>query len=111
MLQTEIDNQGVELQLWPSLLRLGDRIHVAFRAARLVGSMSAPRYQVSVLDARRQRVATLLHGFARPTAGVVCVEWDGRDDGGDYVPPGVYRVHVAGLGFPLRLEQVLHIIG
>ena len=108
--QTQIQDEGVELQLWPSLLRLGGRIHVAFRAARIEGSLSAPRYDVSVLDAQRKRVATLLQGPARPTAGVVCVEWDGRDDGDAHVPPGVYRVHVAGIGFPLRLEQVLHIV-
>jgi len=110
-MQAQIEIEGMELQLWPSLLRLGERVHVAFRAARIIGSMNAPRYDVSVLDARRQRVATLLRGTARPTAGVVCIEWDGRDDGGALVPMGAYRVHVAGVGFPLRLEQVLHVIG
>jgi len=41
----------------------------------------------------------------------VCVEWDGRDESGAHVPSGAYRVQVVGLGFPLRLEQVVHVIG
>ena len=111
MIQVQVENEGMELQLWPSLLRLGDCIHVAFRAARVVGTMNPPRYDVSILDSRRRRIATLLRGHARPTAGVVCVEWDGRDESGVYVPSGAYRVQVVGLGFLLRLEQVVHVIG
>jgi hypothetical protein len=102
-----LDHRGSGLELWPNVLRAGDRVHVAFRAARVVGAMSIPRYEVTVLDSRRRRVATLLLGSARPVSGVVCVEWDGRDDRGQFVPAGAYQLRVEGLRCSLRLERTL----
>ena len=107
MAELLLEQTRPRLELWPSALRAGERVHIAFRAARVIGSMSVPRYEVTVLDARRRRVATLLHGPARPVGGVVCVEWDGRDDRGRRVPPGSYQLRVEGVGFRLRLERTL----
>src|SRR5262245_2471710 len=101
----DVDGSGIEL--WPSQLRIGDRILIAFRASRVVGAMSAPRYEVMVLDFRRRRLATLLRGPARPSGGVVCVEWDGRDDHGRPVPAGPYQALVARVGTHVRLERTL----
>jgi flagellar hook assembly protein FlgD len=93
--------------LWPEVLRAGERILVAFRAARVAGMMRVPSYEVTVFDSRRRRVATLLRGRARPSAGVVCVDWDGRDDRGALVPPGAYQLRVEGPGSSPRLERTL----
>ena len=101
----DIDRCGIEL--WPSELRIGDRIVIAFRASRVVGAMNAPRYEVAILDSRRRRLATLLRGSARPSAGVVCVEWDGRDDYGRLVATGPYQALVTTAGSRVRLERTL----
>ncbi len=105
----DYDRDGAGIELWPEALRSGDRIHVAFRAARVVGAMSVPHYEVTVLDARCRRVATLLRGRARPAGGVICVDWDGRDDGGAWVPPGLYRLRVESVGSGLRLERTIYV--
>ena len=97
------------LDVRPSVVRPGDRIHVAFRPLREQGMMSVPRYDVSVFDSLRRRVATLLSEPARPTGGVVCLDWDGRDDHGILLPPGGYRLRVRGIGNPLQLERTLMI--
>ena len=97
--------------VWPERPRIGDRIHVAIKAARIIGAMSVPRYEVTVLDARRRRVATLLRGRARAVASVVCVEWDGVDDAGARVAPGIYRLRVRSEGSPELLEKTLELAG
>jgi hypothetical protein len=97
-----------ELEVWPSVLRTGEQLVIAFRAARVVGTMRIPRYQVAVFDSHRRRVAALHRGPARPSGGVICVEWNGRDDRGARVPPGTYQLRVEGLGFTgLKLERTL----
>src|SRR5262245_14827991 len=100
---------GAGIELWPHSLRAGDRIHVAFRAARVVGAMSMPRYEVSVLDSGRRRVATLLRGRARPAGGVVCLDWDGRDDRGVLLSPGRYWLRVTIVDSPATLERTLYV--
>jgi hypothetical protein len=99
------------IQVWPSVLRGGDRVHIVFRAVRIVGSMSLPRYLVRVLDQRRHVVATLMRGSARPAGGVVCVEWDGRDDAGTPVPPGRYGIQVELPRPALPLQHSLRVEG
>jgi len=96
------------IELWPSTLRAGDRMHIAFRAPRIVGMMKLPTYEVTVLDPRRRRVATLLRGPARASAGGVCIDWDGRDDFGRTVTAGAYRLRVEGRP-GLLLERTLHV--
>ena len=104
MAEVYLEDASAGLELWPPVMRTGERMHIAFRAARIVGSMYAPRYEVCVFDSARRRVATLLRGTARPSGGVVFVEWDGRDDRGADVPSGSYQVRVQGA---LRLERTL----
>ena len=108
MTDTLLDTAS-SVEIWPPILRPGERIHVAIRATRGVGTMSLPVYRISIVDPRRRRVATLLHGRSRPIQGVVCVEWDGRDDEGRSVPPGDYRLRVERLGSPSWLERPLRI--
>ncbi len=67
MAEVYLEDASPGLELWPSVLRAGERMHIAFRAARVVGTMSVPRYEVAVFDSRRRRVATLLRGPARPS--------------------------------------------
>jgi len=109
MAELELDPRTSGLELWPTSLRSGDRIHIAFRATRVVGAMSVPRYEVSVLDSRRRRVATLLRGRVRPAAGVICVDWDGRDDRGIMVTSGAYTLRVERAGTEFRLERMLFV--
>jgi len=99
--------QGLGIEVWPREPRIGERMLVAFRAAKVFGAMSVPRYEVMVLDERRRRVATLMRGQARPSGGVVCVDWDGRDDGGVMIRAGVYRLRVEGIGTSLVLERTM----
>jgi hypothetical protein len=99
------------LDIRPPVIRPGDRVQVAFRAVRTPGTMSVPRYDVAVFDAMRFRVATLLREPARPTGGVVCLDWDGRDDRGLTLPPGAYQLRVEGVGNPLQLERTVFIEG
>ena len=106
-----LDDAAAGITLDPAVLRAGDYINVAFRAARVAGATSLPRYDVAVFDARRRRVATLLRGRARAAAGVVCVDWNGRDDTGALVPPGAYQLRVESAGSSLRLERTLLVDG
>jgi hypothetical protein len=107
MADLHLDGAGSILDVRPRVVRAGDRIHVAFRALRVPGAMSVPRYDVSVLDAWRRRVATLMREPVRPTGGVVCLDWDGRDDHGRPLSPGNYQLRVRGVGNPLQLERTL----
>lgn len=109
MTEIQLAVPSPDVEIWPSILRAGERVVIAIRATRVVGTMSLPVYRITVLDAQRRHVATLLHGRARPTAGVVCVEWDGRADGGGTVPPGEYRLRVERLGTPAWLERTLRV--
>jgi len=95
------------LVIRPRVVRIGDRVLVAFRVPRISGAMRVPRFLVTVHDAWRRRVATLLREPVRPERGVVCVDWDGRGDHGPHLPPGSYQLRVEGMGNPLRLEQTL----
>ena len=91
----------------PSVMRAGDRVQVAFHAMRIHGAMRLPQYEVMILDSRRRRVATLLRGAARPAGGVICVDWDGRDDTGGIVPAGAYQLRVQGIDGSRPLERTL----
>ena len=103
----ERHREGPGIEVSPGAPRLGDRIHVAFRAAGPCADPGAPCYEVAVLDAHRHRVATLFLGRARAAGDVVSVDWDGSDDRGSKVPPGLYQLRVRGIGFPLLLERTL----
>src|SRR5262249_52099914 len=98
-----------EIELRPPVLRAGDHVQIAFRAARIGGSMRVPRYRVAILDERRRPIANLLRGPARPAGGAVCVEWDGRDDRGLSVLPGIYCIHIQLPGASLPIERKLFI--
>ncbi len=111
MAELYLDDRGPGIELLPEVLSAGDHVLVAFRATRVMGAMSAPRYQVTVHDERRRHVATLLLGRVRPAGGVVCVAWDGRDDRGALVSPGLYRLRVETLGTSLRMERTLRVDG
>ncbi len=108
-MELHLDGPGAGIQVWPESPRLGERIHVAFRAARIAGAMHRPRYEVTVLDARRRRVTALLKGHARAVGGVVCVEWDGVNDNGALVSPGVYLLRIRCHRSPLVLERSLRL--
>lgn len=86
-------------------------MRVAFLAQRVPGGIRLPRYSVTVMDARRRRVATLLREPARPTGGVVHVDWDGRDDQGRLLMPGSYLLSVRGVDNTLRLERTVLVEG
>ncbi len=55
-----------------------------------------PAEEVSIFDIRGRRVRLLAGGEAAD-AGVVALRWDGRDEGGRPVAPGVYFFRQAGL--------------
>ena len=109
MTETYLESRNAGLELWPSVLRVGNLVRVTFRVARMAGATSPPWYRVTVLDSRRRLVATLLNGDARPVAGVVCVDWDGRDYRGVRVPSGAYRLCIEGLGRTLHLERTVFV--
>ena len=110
MVDLQIERALPAIELRPTVLRAGDRVQVAFRASRVDGAMRLPRYEVTVVDARRRRIATLLRGHARPAGGVICVDWDGRDDRGAAVPSGDYRLRVQRIGGTLRIEHTLTVV-
>lgn len=111
MANLHLNIDAPHLDIRPRVVRPGDNVYVAFRALRLPGTTRMPRYDVTVLDAWRRRVATLLREPVRPTGGVVCLEWDGRDDRGMLLMPGNYQLRVRGVGNPLQLERTLLIEG
>ena len=106
-----LDTPPPTLDVRPAILRPGDVVRVAFRVLRIPGALALPRFDVSVFDRRPSRVATLLREPVRPTGGVVCLDWDGRDDRGCLLEPGRYQLRVKGLGNPLLLERTLTIEG
>ncbi len=61
----------------------------------LTGTETAP-IQLGVFDAMGRRVRTLAEGDRSP--GTFSIEWDGRDDLGRRVAPGVYFCRMAGNG-------------
>ncbi|MBN2565000.1 MAG: hypothetical protein JXB46_04760, partial [Candidatus Eisenbacteria bacterium] len=63
----------------------GEAIEISFNAPR------ASHVTVRVFDMKGREVVTLFDGFC---LGPQSVAWDGRDDGGDRVPAGVYLCHV-----------------
>ena len=99
------------LRFWPGELGEGDRLRIAFAAPMFAGGAAHAGWEIFVSDERRRRVATVLRGPVRRSAGVMCVEWDGRDDLGERVNAGTYRVEVVHLGGGFRLERTLRIIG
>jgi hypothetical protein len=50
---------------------------------------------VGIVDASEELVRTLDSGAALEVDEEVTYEWDGRDDAGEPVPPGRYRLYVA----------------
>ena len=60
--------------------------------ARL-GVPAAGRLTASVYDARGRRVRLLFDGVAEP--GTRALEWDGRDERGQFAPPGLYFLRAA----------------
>ena len=102
-----LDGAQPVLDIRPRIVRAGDRVHVAFRVPRIPGIMSVPRFDVTVLDAWRRRVATLLREPVRPAGGVVRIDWDGRDDQGIHLRSGSYQLRVEGVGNSIQLERTL----
>ena len=54
-------------------------------------------------------VATIVRGPLRPVGGVVCIEWNGRDEAGAELPAGRYHLRVTRPGSTFLLERKLHI--
>ena len=71
-------------ELAPNPLRGGTRLELRVDRARTISA--------SVFDTRGGRVRAL--GDHRFAAGLASLEWDGRDDRGKPVPPGVYFVEL-----------------
>ncbi|MDQ7029197.1 MAG: FlgD immunoglobulin-like domain containing protein [Ardenticatenia bacterium] len=59
-----------------------------------------------VINSAGQRVRTLMQEQPQ-TAGQHALTWDGRDDGGNIVPDGTYRLRVVALGTARRSEHAL----
>ena len=70
-----LDDVAAGITLDPAVLRAGDYINAAFRAARVAGATTLPRYDVAVFDAIRRRVATLLRGCARAGCSTAQLCW------------------------------------
>ena len=62
-----------------------------------------------MLDQRRRVVATVARGVLRPAGGVVCTEWDGRDERGELAPPGRYLLRVVKPSSTFTLERTVFI--
>jgi len=105
----ELKTGGSSLQLWPETLRTGDRLHIAFLAPVFTGGLPRQEFEVTVLDQRRRRVATVVRGVLRPAGGVVCTEWDGRDERGEPAPPGRYLLRVVKPNSTFTLERTVFI--
>jgi glucose/arabinose dehydrogenase len=76
-------------------------------ATRLVLELPHPAtVRLAVFDTRGRHLRTLFDGTA--AAGETRVEWDGADDRGVNVPPGIYfaRVEGAGAGPSIRVLRV-----
>ncbi len=100
---------GASLQTWPETIRRGETLHVAFLAPVLTGSTRRDEFEVTLHDHRRRAVATIARGSLRPVGGVVCVEWNGRDDRGAEVSAGRYHLRVMRPHSTFLLERTLHI--
>ena len=100
---------GTSIQTWPESIRRGESLHVAFLAPMPHGADPRAEFEVTVHDHRRRTVATLARGALRPVGGVVCIEWNGRDDGGAELPAGRYHLRVTRPSSTFLLERTLHI--
>ena len=81
------------LRVWPQPAGENGRVQLAFAAPR-VGDGLAGDLDVSIFDARGRRVAVLVHGRPQVEAGVVRLEWNGRDGEGHAAGPGLYFLRV-----------------
>ena len=84
-----------QLSLHPSVLTpngddINDRLEIAFSVV-LVGDDSPVRVQIRDLRGRRVWHAVEHKAVAR---GHYTVHWDGRDQAGNLVPPGLYVVEI-----------------
>ena len=89
---------------------INDRTFFFFKVVR-VGDDSPVEAVVCHLDGRRVRV---LGERRAPSAGSYEIGWDGRDEGGDLVPPGLYcvRLHIRTntAGAQVEDKTVLHTV-
>ncbi len=69
-------------------------------------SAQTSRMRVSILDERRDEVATLFDGEMR--GGVKVLRWDGKDDQKAAVPRGLYTVKVLKNGVDFYGEKFFH---
>lgn len=100
---------GTSIQTWPETIRRGESLHVAFLVPVRIGSAAPGEFEVTLHDHRRRAVATIARGPLHPVGGVVCVEWNGRDDRGAELPAGRYRLRVTRPRSTFLLECTLHI--
>jgi len=76
-------------------------VHLAFVLPR------EARVELTILDVRGRRVRTIVPSGAEP-AGAYAKEWNGRDDSGRSVAPGLYivRLRVDGKSFERRVPMI-----
>ncbi len=85
----------VGLHVWPSPLRNGSPLNVAFVAPLAGSGYLATDLDVGLFDIHGRRVATLAHGPVAPRTGVVSLTWSFAAKGGDGLAPGIYFVRAA----------------
>ena len=70
--------------------RVNDSVRLSFEVLRLTAAVLTT---TEIFDLAGRRVRTVLR--EQMSSGLVEVEWDGRDDGDDLVPPGSYLYRIA----------------
>lgn len=90
------------LSAWPLPYRAAGRLNVAFATASGVGGGPGAA-EVALYDASGRLVRRIAKGLY--PAGVHVAGWDGRDERGRAVAPGVYflRASTAGQGASLKV--------
>lgn len=73
--------------------------------AILLSAVPGSTVRLDLLDVRGRRVRRLFHGIA--AARTQRVEWDGRDDAGSALAPGVYLAVARGAGGEVAREKLL----
>ena len=99
------------LRAWPSPVRRGQPLRVAFATPVGARDQSANQFDVAVFDARGRRIATLARGPVASSGGMVSLEWNGRGPDGTPASPGSYLLRAATPRTGFKVERAFVVAG
>jgi hypothetical protein len=103
-----IPEAPTQLRVWPQPAGESGEVRIEFAAPGRNGEIAGD-LEVQVFDARGRFVTTLARGKPPTRAGVVRLQWDGRNHRNERAGPGIYflRVRAPSVGFERTRRIVL----